>query len=177
MAFTLTFALFVMLVGTCDATGESEDYLDTTLKNICIFNIVAVLLLIIINVTGFVLTIQKLHFLESSNNTVSQKVNELGLVTGTVAEKMSKRIGNLCQELRNHAERTRNSLNRVVDSIYQFSFVLGHYLVPKQDAATDPLPPDTWVDLEMGMSHDTPVQESSINLDLEDLEEESFYYF
>lgn len=162
------------LVGTVYATEDTT--LDNSYFNLAKFEICAIILLIIVNVSGFVFLIHKFHFLQSFADLTAQNVDRLTFKSGEAIDSLSVRFGELRKEIFTMAKGNNTHLNKIVSSLNQISEVLRPILAPKRDASTDPRDADCWVDLELGTVNEFTVQGNFTGQDQEELEEVFFYF-
>ena len=165
--------LFILAVH-CSAVEETQD---KRIENFCIFGSMVIILLLIVNVIGFVLIIYQNQFVQSNFNKVSQTVNELGQRSGAATERLCTIVVDLGKGIGKMAEGTQTSFTQINRSFKEFTELLRPILAIKRDAFTEPMGAGTWVDLELGTAIQTPAKGPSMCEDLEDLEEEPFYYF
>ena len=167
--FRFSLILFVVLVGTMSAEEEktTQDNIKdqmSIISNTSAFLICSIILIIIINVAGFVFMIGKFFFVQSELNKVKQHINELNNVTG-------EEIAHLGGRIRVLTENIKDNFVNIAKSLKEFAIVVRPALARKRDTATDPVVPYGWVDLELG-TQGSPTGEGSL-----DLEQEPFYYF
>ena len=172
----IRFALFTLfaLVGTAYATEDTKS--DNSYLNLAKFEIFAIILLIIVNVSGFVFLIHKFHFLQSFADLTAQNVDRLTFKSGEAIDSLSARFGELRKEIFTMAKGNNTHLNKIVSSLNQISEVLRPILATKRDASTDPRDSDCWVDLELGTVNEFTVQDHFTGQNLEELEEVFFYF-